>query len=889
MHSYQVSVIMAVYNVAPFLREAIGSVIAQTIGFHNIQLILVDDGSTDESGAICDEYAARHPGNILVIHKENGGVSSARNAGLPHAQGKYLNFMDADDTLSENVCTKVTEFFDRHYEDIDAVAFPMFFFDGKTGPHILNDKFCKGSRVIDLRKEYDKIQLSTASCFLKREAVENHSLRYDERLCFTEDAKLLCDLLCRKLRLGVVSTCRYRVRRRSTAAPSATQQSASRRQWWLDTLRHFQMETIQTCLARYGHLPRYAQYLMCYDLQWRLQQPEFPRNLLTAAESEAYRVLLAQVLSRIDDSIIWQQKSIYREHKIYALKMKYGKPAETVQTRENIQLYYGETEVFSLMDYGVNLAFGELGRDFCKIEGFLMLPADAPEGFRMEVHCGSQVFPCDSVPGPNCTRILDTPVQKSLGFSVRIPLPSRCEPAILTFHAVLGKTEVTFHALRLGKHFPLTRSYAAAYFYGYGRKLTCQKNTLVIQPCGVLSHLVIEGQLLRELCRKGSKKAAAARILRHMLCVSKRKPLILLSDRVDRAGDNGEAMFRYLRRHHRKDVSAVFLLRRSSPDFGAMKKIGPVVDFHSPAHKLLHLMADYVLSSGAEVHTINPFTGYGHSYADLTARVKFVFLQHGETKDDISGWINRYDKNIFGIICAARAEHDAFLAPSYGYPAEHIWLTGFPRFDRLYRSEENCIAILPTWRKALMGGLNPATGKWDVAAGFSESEYLRFYRSLLNHPRLRGGLEQFGYRLLFMPHPNLVDAIGEFEVPNYVHIPVPDTAYRDLFACSRLVVTDYSSAVFDFAYLRKPVVYCQFDAAAFFSGSHSYQKGYFDYARDGFGEVTHTLEDTVDCLITHMRNGCTMTPEYHSRADRFFAFDDRENCRRVYEKLVESQ
>lgn len=111
-YPFAFSVVMAVYNVELFLREAVDSLVAQDFGFEKIQLILVDDGSTDGSGAICDEYAARYPDNVLVIHKENGGVSSARNAGLPHVQGRYVNFMDADDRLSAHAMRAVADFFE---------------------------------------------------------------------------------------------------------------------------------------------------------------------------------------------------------------------------------------------------------------------------------------------------------------------------------------------------------------------------------------------------------------------------------------------------------------------------------------------------------------------------------------------------------------------------------------------------------------------------------------------------------------------------------------------------------------------------------------------------------------------------------------------------------
>lgn len=880
---------MAVYNVEPFLREAIDSVIAQSIGFQRIQLILVDDGSADGSGDICDEYAAAYPQNIRVIHKENGGVSSARNAGLEYAEGKYLNFMDADDTLSENVCAKVIEFFEKHYDDMDVVSFPMFFFDGRTGPHILNNKFSKGSRVIDLRKEYDMIQLSTASSFLKHETVKKLGLRYDTRLKFTEDAKLLVPLLCEKMRLGVVSTCRYRVRRR-TVSQSATQQSGARKEWWLDTLQHFQMDTITYCMSNYGFLPRYVQYLLAYDLQWRLQQPALPHHLLSGDEIAEFHSLLSRVLSFLDDEIIWKQKNIWREHKIFSLCLKYGADPDIYHTSENIQFYFRENEVFSLIDHGLNLSFMTIRDGLCRIEGFLMLPLPELPGIVLEAEASGKIYESTPIPGPKPTYILDEAVQKSHAFSVSIPLPAEGEPLALTFYVRQGASRVRIHQFRLGKFFPLTQKSAASYYYQDSYRVTCRKNELIISKCGPLARIKSELKLLLELFRKnqvGGRKAVAARIAYHLLRIFKRKPLLLLSDRITRGGDNAEALFRYIQEHHRKDVNAVFVVSRDSADFGRLGKIGRVVDAQSYAHKLLHLLCDYNISSSAEIHTVNPFAGYESHYCDLLNHVKFVFLQHGITKDDISGWINRYEKNMHGIVAAANAEHAAFLDSRYCYAPENIWLTGFPRFDRLYRSERNCIAIVPTWRKHLMGSLNAQTGLWSVSPDFEGSDFLRFYRELLNHPRLHEALAKHGYTLQFFPHPNLLGVLDAFQAPAGVEILDASTQYRDLYAGAKLIVTDYSSAVFDFAYLRKPVVYCQFDADTFFAGGHSYEKGYFDYERDGFGEVAYTLEATVDRLIEYMENDCQLKDEYRERIDSFFAFGDQENCRRVYEKIME--
>ena len=98
-----------------YLEESVESVINQTMDFkENTEIILIDDGSTDGSSEICKSYVEKYPENIKYIFKENGGPSSARNAGIKIATGEYYNFLDSDDLLHEAALEKVYKFFNKH-------------------------------------------------------------------------------------------------------------------------------------------------------------------------------------------------------------------------------------------------------------------------------------------------------------------------------------------------------------------------------------------------------------------------------------------------------------------------------------------------------------------------------------------------------------------------------------------------------------------------------------------------------------------------------------------------------------------------------------------------------------------------------------------------------
>ncbi len=128
------SIIVPIYKVESYIKECIETVVNQN--YDNYELILVDDGSPDNSGRICDEYKKKYS-NIVVIHKENGGISDARNAGIKAAKGKYIMFLDGDDTLNAGVLQKIANILDEEEVDILSGNYNIYGSESNQNDYIL--------------------------------------------------------------------------------------------------------------------------------------------------------------------------------------------------------------------------------------------------------------------------------------------------------------------------------------------------------------------------------------------------------------------------------------------------------------------------------------------------------------------------------------------------------------------------------------------------------------------------------------------------------------------------------------------------------------------------------------------------------------------------------
>lgn len=440
-------------------------------------------------------------------------------------------------------------------------------------------------------------------------------------------------------------------------------------------------------------------------------------------------------------------------------------------------------------------------------------------------------------------------------------------------------------AIKFGKYFPITQVYENKVFFD-DAIMSVAKNILTFRKADKKVRRRYERQMSRQILhKKGSRyknllKVIARKFIRYNTKHSKRQ-VWLVSDRIYSAGDNGEAFFRYLKEKKNKGIRPYFILEKSSPDYKRIRKTGRVISPRSLKFKYLYLKCSAIISSHLPWELIQPFDT--SSVKDLLINRKIIFLQHGVTKDDMSLSYSRFNQGMDMFVTTAEMERDSIVGNlNYGLTESQVPFTGFPRFDYYENAPENIIYVMPTWRKSLS----------EISAEDHDkvlnSRYVRFYSALLHDKRLYDLLKLYGYKLKFVPHPLAESCFDNLDIADRnIEVHKGEFSYKEAFKRAKLVITDYSSVSFDFAYLGKAIIYSQFDIQELYSGGHTYRKGYFDYAENGFGPVATDLEGVVSALETYLKNDCVVEDLYKSRAELFFGERDRQNSKRVFDEITD--
>lgn len=878
------SIVIPVYNSEKYIEECLGSVISQT--FKDFEVICINDGSTDASKSLLDEFANKDE-RVKVYSQENQGVGAARNYGIELAQGKYISFLDSDDILSPNTLKSVYNFFEKHYDEIDVVSIPIFFSNEKN--HSLNNKFNLKNNskdtIIDMIEDEDIVQSTVNSTFIKADSIND--LKFDTAVATDEGLVFINEILLSKNKMGLVKDAKYYF---SLTNPYALRKTGIGKKSFFTKRLECLKALIDYSMEKNGDVPKYIQNAITYSLKSFEKVENIPEDF-TKDEKDEFWESFYELLTYIEEKslfnpIIIPIKKIYISRFLMYIKNHkefHSEIGEDENGIEHVFLKTGNTIINTIDKHKIFLDIVELKDNFMNISGNFVSSC-ASESLRIEaikvVNGKKEVFKGKYVEYPRTTRktkrFLGIDWRFNYNFDFKIPIEKNKENRI-DFRVIYeenGKKKVMRNKIGFRRFSELSKY--SHYYIRDSQIVTALNKSIIIMPYKYSKALRLEFSSFKKILTSNQKFKFNAIFYRLLYLVllprMKDKKIYMFMDRRDSTGDNGEHLFRYA--YDQNDgISKYFALEDDCNEYKKLKKeYGKnLLKFGSIKHKIMYMFTEKLISSQGYKKHLNPFADANLKLVQGISSPPIYFLQHGVVKYNRTNWLRKFDFNFSLLLAVSDLDYKAFVE-NYNYDEEIIQPLGFPRFDNLTNKNlKKEIIIIPTWRQAL---------KTDK--DLLDSEYFFRWNNLLKNKELMNFAKEKGYKIIYKPHPNSKKFL-EFFNTEYVEVD-EKRRFHDILCESALMITDYSSVHFDFAYLNKPVIYYQY-------GDPSIEipelgESLIEEDSCTFGAVIKEEEDLINKIKEYILNDCKNEDEYSDRVINFFKFNDKNNCKRVYDWIL---
>ncbi len=855
-------------------EDAIKSIINQSLNFEdNAQIIFINsDNTSDYYENIALKYQKTYPNNILTLFDNDNNSDDINkenyyyNLAIENADAILINFMN-EGIFSKNLLESVSNFyFDNDSDDYDFISVPIKILDSKK-KHFLNYKF-KKSGMVDLLEDKKYIQTIINNAFIKREAIGD--LKFNQDMINFSDSLFINELLLRKNRYAVVNNCSI----------SLYDNIDFDERNLILSFMTFTDQLIDGLGGDSDSIPEYMQYLFAYYLKDLIRIPV--DDIFEKSELDDFWKFIDGLFDLIDLKIILKFKSIsayvksflvfLKNKKEYDINIENGFPVlrsndYLIDNLENRKLWIDIVDIRN----GILSISGSFTSYFYKNSLSITAVRSSDKG---KEQFEGKAVEYEKVPNRKTVRYFSIPWKFIFSFDFKIPLDSSDTSSVyLKLHYNENGNIVHFNRdLDFPRHADL--SYYSHYAIKDSKMIIFVKDRFFIKP---VSYPRIIKNELEDLKRMlADKKYSFDSILYRMLKVItypfiKSKKIWLFMDRQGISGDNGEHLFNYAV-NQKDDIKKYFVIKKDSEEYSRLKKeYGKnILAFGSFKHKYLYLISDKIMSSHPDDFILNPFPQRNRRFLSGFLTIKKYFLQHGVGKYDMSRWLRKYDKNLYLLLTVSDLDYNSFAGESYNFDKEVVQTLGFPRYDNL--TNENLkkqIVIIPTWRSNL-----------NTRDDLITSEYIHRWNSLLNNEKLINHAKDKGYDIVFKPHPKSIEYLDLFDTHNVKLDNVK--GYHQILCDSALMITDYSSVAFDFAYLEKPVVYYQYGDDYHFDPETAIATDEAD-----FGEIIKDEDVLIDKIISYLDNDCEMEDEYAEKVKKFFKYTDKNNCKRVYEWIYD--
>lgn len=808
----------------------------------------------------------------------------------------YVLFIKEGDILSENY-EQVLSKYEDVWKKYPALLVKRTAEDGTVLPFSWKLEQ-EEPELVDLHQRMSCFPCTLDGVFLSADYLKKHVFREDIPYDFEKD--YLFHLLLQHMTFAyvpaVTCVCTHAAEGDPTFYPGVYEEG-----WYRDSLDNFWKPFLKQVKQKYKELPYFLQVYVMYSMDARFETNLNNLNKHLIPEEEAYDYMRSyrDIFEYVSDSVLFNTFKIgwlkYGETlKLLYLKIKYGDDDLELQPfyyNGSIYLGYHNALLFTAKSRSVNIKFMDYVDGKLEIDATVSQMLSDKQGHFYVMVDNKKMEP-EYNEMYSHTKCFGRVYTKRPSFRISVPLKGK-EKQLISFHYEVEGRDVSL-VITYQSHFSrLSKGFKNSYWAFDSYIARHRAEGIAIYKVGKAAIVKRELLLLLEMIkktRKGNRRFLGYRIwyrLTHPFY--KKKKIWFFMDKIYKAGDSSEYLYKYSCDRKDPDIRNYYLVDKDCPDYVRMKKEG----YHplkrgTLKHRMMFLMADMMVISNSTVFAYNDYTLKQSEYIRDLVNFHTCCVQHGMSVQKIAIAQNRLRDNLRLYFCASPYEIENLSKPIYGYEnTQALRLTGVPRYDGLVNRDRKQILITPTWR---MQAAVPVTKNEGVARDynplFKESDYYKVYNSLINDRRLIEAAKTYGYRIAYVLHPIVSPQAEDFDKNDYVDIipAIGDMSYEKVFCESSLMVTDFSGVQFDFAYMRKPLVYLHHRDIP-----QHYEEGTFHYDTMAFGEICYDNEELITLLCEYMANGCKMKPEYVRRADDFFAFDDHKNCERIYKVMTEYQ
>lgn len=770
------SVVTACYNNEKYLDDYFEAFLKQKY-INNIELIIIDDGSVDESAIKIKKWQNKNLMNIKYIYKENQGQAMARNLGIKYIRNDWCIFIDADDFISENFFFEIGKDISNREKPFDHVyvaKWKLYYEETKKYKnHYLNWRFEKENQKININTNPEYINLSASSVVFNSRLIKGYDLSFDKEIKPNfEDADFYLTYLekCNIDEVVFMGKINYFYRKRKTenSTIDLSRQDFNRynlllNNGYLKLIEKNNSDKIKMTLL--------------YDLRWNIESFVFLKNKTQKLINERNEKL----------------KKIFSHIEIKDIKYAFDKNLISKYFEEYLLRTYYDISGTYIHQYQYMYQTREkiIVKIVCSEEVFNKIEIEKKIKIKKNENRSKVIYNIDNF-------------------------------FINEYQIYIDKKKFNVAKIFLNKQekwlTKINENYKDKYF---------SKNSI-----------------------------------------------LLFFDRKDKADDNGEAFYRYFQKNKTEYVNIYFVLEKKSPDWNRLKKDGfNLIDYGSEKFMKLYEVGDFIFSSAGDSQSIENFNRYRYFW--YKSNIKFIFLQHGIIKDNLSDWLmsKRFDK-----IIATGKKEKKYLIDNV-FPKEKIIFSGLPRYDYLLennKKEKKKIVLSFTWRNDLK----------DISKEkFKENEYYKKIKSLLE--RLDSNVD---HEMILIGHPNtntLIDLLNKENLKNITIKNSKDISYKKIIPETLIFITDFSSLAFDMALVGAKIIYYQFNKELFYS-NHTYKecKELFSYENDGFGPVVVDEKEVIQNIQEGISGILGEFKYYKNRKDKFFINIKPNSCEILFNYIL---